>query len=253
MLHSNAALQSQNALLAFKIIYKFRYNRNSFYKNDVLNSWIFCSKMTCQIYMVCSIHKDQTRIWQVMCPDIINYIFLTFMLLTFWPKFKFSFVFSIFNFRAKIHTNKQMNERINKQMPKELKQRIEDYFQTSWSLNHGIDIYEVSNFFFFFSFNHNLYTPLHLSMAATILYCVCVCVRKLIMHSNFVCPLLNDIWIMCQRDWTKLHHLKISTFFISVMRFFFFIFSRSCHECCCTFYCFHYNGAASVMTLCWRN
>jgi len=30
------------------------------------------------------------------------------------------------------------------QMPKELKQRIEDYFQTSWSLSHGIDIYEVS-------------------------------------------------------------------------------------------------------------
>lgn len=29
-------------------------------------------------------------------------------------------------------------------MPKELKQRIEDYFQTSWSLNRGIDIYEVS-------------------------------------------------------------------------------------------------------------
>uniref|UniRef100_A0A1A9Z579 Cyclic nucleotide-binding domain-containing protein n=1 Tax=Glossina pallidipes TaxID=7398 RepID=A0A1A9Z579_GLOPL len=28
-------------------------------------------------------------------------------------------------------------------MPKELKQRIEDYFQTSWSLNHGIDIYET--------------------------------------------------------------------------------------------------------------
>ncbi|XP_059226069.1 potassium voltage-gated channel subfamily H member 8 isoform X2 [Stomoxys calcitrans] len=29
------------------------------------------------------------------------------------------------------------------QMPKELKQRIEDYFQTSWSLNHGIDINET--------------------------------------------------------------------------------------------------------------
>ncbi|XP_073812259.1 eag-like K[+] channel isoform X2 [Musca autumnalis] len=29
------------------------------------------------------------------------------------------------------------------QIPKELKQRIEDYFQTSWSLNHGIDIYET--------------------------------------------------------------------------------------------------------------
>lgn len=30
------------------------------------------------------------------------------------------------------------------QIPSELKQRIEDYFQTSWSLNHGIDIYEVN-------------------------------------------------------------------------------------------------------------
>ncbi|KAL5286114.1 KCNH4 family protein [Megaselia abdita] len=29
------------------------------------------------------------------------------------------------------------------QIPNELKQRIEDYFQTSWSLNHGIDIYEI--------------------------------------------------------------------------------------------------------------
>ncbi|XP_053686466.1 potassium voltage-gated channel subfamily H member 8 [Sabethes cyaneus] len=29
------------------------------------------------------------------------------------------------------------------QMPKELKQRMQDYFQTMWSLNHGIDIYEI--------------------------------------------------------------------------------------------------------------
>lgn len=36
------------------------------------------------------------------------------------------------------------NTHTHTQMPKELKQRIEDYFQTSWSLNHGIDIYEVS-------------------------------------------------------------------------------------------------------------
>jgi potassium voltage-gated channel Eag-related subfamily H member 8 len=28
-------------------------------------------------------------------------------------------------------------------MPKELKQRMQDYFQTVWSLNHGIDIHEV--------------------------------------------------------------------------------------------------------------
>lgn len=30
------------------------------------------------------------------------------------------------------------------QMPKELKQRMQDYFQTVWSLNHGIDIHEVN-------------------------------------------------------------------------------------------------------------
>ncbi|CRL03811.1 CLUMA_CG016538, isoform A [Clunio marinus] len=29
------------------------------------------------------------------------------------------------------------------QMPKELKQRMQDYFQTVWSLNHGIDIHET--------------------------------------------------------------------------------------------------------------
>lgn len=30
------------------------------------------------------------------------------------------------------------------QMPKELKQRMQDYFQTVWSMNHGIDINEVN-------------------------------------------------------------------------------------------------------------
>lgn len=34
-------------------------------------------------------------------------------------------------------------------MPKELKQRMQDYFQTVWSLNHGIDIHEVK-----FNFKH---------------------------------------------------------------------------------------------------
>lgn len=29
------------------------------------------------------------------------------------------------------------------QIPKELKHRMQDYFQTMWSLNHGIDIHEV--------------------------------------------------------------------------------------------------------------
>lgn len=29
------------------------------------------------------------------------------------------------------------------QIPKELKQRMQDYFQTMWSLNHGIDIHET--------------------------------------------------------------------------------------------------------------
>ncbi|GLV32591.1 Eag-like K[+] channel [Carabus blaptoides fortunei] len=31
------------------------------------------------------------------------------------------------------------------QIPKELKQRMQDYFQTMWSLNHGIDLHEVSH------------------------------------------------------------------------------------------------------------
>ena len=31
-------------------------------------------------------------------------------------------------------------------LPKQLKQRMEDYFQTMWSLNHGIDPMEVSSF-----------------------------------------------------------------------------------------------------------
>ena len=33
-------------------------------------------------------------------------------------------------------------------LPKQLKQRMEDYFQTMWSLNHGIDPMEV-NFIIF--------------------------------------------------------------------------------------------------------
>ena len=31
-------------------------------------------------------------------------------------------------------------------VPKHLKQRMQDYFQTMWSLNHGIDPIEVSNY-----------------------------------------------------------------------------------------------------------
>jgi len=31
------------------------------------------------------------------------------------------------------------------QIPEELKQRMQDYFQTIWSLNHGIDVHEVKN------------------------------------------------------------------------------------------------------------
>lgn len=30
------------------------------------------------------------------------------------------------------------------QIPDKLKQRMQDYFQTTWSLNHGIDIHEVN-------------------------------------------------------------------------------------------------------------
>lgn len=36
------------------------------------------------------------------------------------------------------------------QMTNELKQRMQDYFQTMWSLNHGIDVYEVCYGLFFF-------------------------------------------------------------------------------------------------------
>lgn len=32
------------------------------------------------------------------------------------------------------------------QIPKELKQRMQDYFQTMWSLSHGIDVHEVRRF-----------------------------------------------------------------------------------------------------------
>lgn len=38
------------------------------------------------------------------------------------------------------------------QMPSELKQRMQDYFQTMWSLNHGIDVYEVSKLDYFVHF-----------------------------------------------------------------------------------------------------
>ena len=33
-------------------------------------------------------------------------------------------------------------------LPKQLKQRMEDYFQTMWSLNHGIDQMEVTPIYF---------------------------------------------------------------------------------------------------------
>jgi hypothetical protein len=38
------------------------------------------------------------------------------------------------------------------QIPSELKQRVEDYFQTMWALNHGIDPHEVSYDFANFRF-----------------------------------------------------------------------------------------------------
>ena len=34
-------------------------------------------------------------------------------------------------------------------LPKQLKQRMEDYFQTMWSLNHGIDQMEVTPIYFY--------------------------------------------------------------------------------------------------------
>lgn len=37
------------------------------------------------------------------------------------------------------------------QIPEELKQRMQDYFQTIWSLNHGIDVHEVKSCWIFAS------------------------------------------------------------------------------------------------------
>ena len=34
-------------------------------------------------------------------------------------------------------------------LPKHLKRRMEDYFQTMWSLNHGIDQMEVTPIYFY--------------------------------------------------------------------------------------------------------
>jgi potassium voltage-gated channel Eag-related subfamily H protein 8 len=42
------------------------------------------------------------------------------------------------------------------QIPDELKQRMQDYFQTMWSLNHGIDIHEVGTPFILNSFKINV-------------------------------------------------------------------------------------------------
>lgn len=62
----------------------------------------------------------------------------------------------------RISTNILYNDRIRNQyelfdlqMPKDIKQRMQDYFQTMWSLNHGIDIYEVNNKTFSFRININ--------------------------------------------------------------------------------------------------
>lgn len=53
------------------------------------------------------------------------------------------------------------------QMPSELKQRMQDYFQTMWSLNHGIDVYEVSvSFIFVETFLHT-----HSNCLKTITHC----------------------------------------------------------------------------------
>lgn len=41
------------------------------------------------------------------------------------------------------------------QIPEELKQRMQDYFQTMWSLNHGIDIHEVNINYIIIPINHN--------------------------------------------------------------------------------------------------
>ena len=35
-------------------------------------------------------------------------------------------------------------------VPKQLKQKMQDYFQTVWSLNHGIDPMQVRTYFYMF-------------------------------------------------------------------------------------------------------
>lgn len=53
----------------------------------------------------------------------------------------FVFLFMLFSFVSR--ENASWAHVAHSQMPKELKQRMQDYFQTMWSLNHGIDVYEV--------------------------------------------------------------------------------------------------------------
>lgn len=59
-------------------------------------------------------------------------------------------------------------------MPKELKQRMQDYFQTMWSLNHGIDIYEVISSFNGYLFVHNIMCGTA-SYGESLLFVWCVC------------------------------------------------------------------------------
>ena len=51
-------------------------------------------------------------------------------------------------------------------LPKQLKQRMEDYFQTMWSLNHGIDQMEVtSKFILYFPANNSLLSYMIMNIA----------------------------------------------------------------------------------------
>lgn len=59
------------------------------------------------------------------------------------------------------------------QVPKELKQRMQDYFQTMWSLNHGIDIHEVNITLFYASsigFNFTILLMIMCNIKKNILY-----------------------------------------------------------------------------------
>ena len=61
-------------------------------------------------------------------------------------------------YEAKWRDLKQFTEVHN--VPKQLKQRMQDYFQTVWSINHGIDVSQVSSIDSLLSTTTTTTTPL---------------------------------------------------------------------------------------------